>query len=70
MNFERKTLPQDKANTTHTHSNMATIRQTASNTFEIEPSADFRAKGWTPAVIHATSKEQAIKHYKTTHRPR
>jgi len=49
---------------------MATIRQTASATFEIEPLAPFRAKGWQPATIHATSREAAIRHYKTTHRPK
>lgn len=48
---------------------MATIVQTTPSTFEIEPNADYRAKGWQPAVIHATSREAAIRHYKTLHRP-
>lgn len=49
---------------------MALITQTTPTTFEIEPTAEFRAKGWPPAVIHATSRKAAIRHYKTTHSPR
>lgn len=49
---------------------MAKIIQTTPTTFEIEPTAEFRAKGWPPAVISATSAKAAIRHYKTTHAPR
>lgn len=49
---------------------MARITQLTPTTFEIEPTAEFRAKGWPPAVIHATSRKAAIRHYKTTYSPR